>query len=154
MSAAGSLIDLIDEVVRLRGRVMAATSGFGSGSGLSSAQMTVVTAVVNARHPPTVPQIARSLGLSRQAIQRVADTLVDAGLLTLADNPDHQRAKLLVATDSARRAQGEADRLSRSWAERTIRGMATSDIDHATETLRELRTRIEADAARRRALVR
>jgi hypothetical protein len=30
--------------------------------------------------------------------------------------------------------------------------MPTSDIDHATETLRELRTRIEADAARRRAL--
>jgi DNA-binding MarR family transcriptional regulator len=152
MSGAGSLIDLIDEVVRLRGRVMAATSGFGESSGLSSAQMTVVTAVVNARRPPTVPQIARSLGLSRQAIQRVADTLVEAGLLSLADNPDHQRAKLLVATDRARRAQRDADRLSRSWAERVIRGMPTSDIDHATETLRELRTRIEADAARRRAL--
>jgi DNA-binding MarR family transcriptional regulator len=152
MADTDALIELIDEVVRLRGRLVAATASFGIGSGLTSAQMTVVTAVVNAQRPPTVPQIARSLGLSRQAVQRVADTLVDTALLTLADNPDHRRAKLLVATERARRAQADADRLSRSWANHVTRGLRTGDVTRATETLRVLRARIESEAEQHRAL--
>ncbi len=38
----------------------------------------------------TVPQAARRLGVTRQAVQRVANELVDDGLAELVANPDHR----------------------------------------------------------------
>ncbi len=45
--------------------------------------------------PDTVPNIARVKKVSRQHIQQLADALVDAGLATWKENPQHKRSKLL-----------------------------------------------------------
>lgn len=54
----------------------------------------------SAREPATVADIARSLGLQRQGVQRVADELVDEGLGRYEDNPRHKRSKLFIVTDA------------------------------------------------------
>ena len=40
------------------------------------------------------------MGLTRQAVQRIADLLVDRGLAEYRPNPDHRRAKLLACTEA------------------------------------------------------
>ena len=49
--------------------------------------------------PCTVPATARRLGLTRQGVQRVADDLLAARLLTASPNPDHARSPLLTLTN-------------------------------------------------------
>jgi DNA-binding MarR family transcriptional regulator len=75
------LAGLADEVLRLHGRLLAADSDLGAADGLTGAQVLVLTAVVNAGRPPTVPQIGRSLGHTGQSVQRIADALTARGLL-------------------------------------------------------------------------
>jgi DNA-binding MarR family transcriptional regulator len=46
---------------------------------------------------------AERLGTSRQAVQRLANDLVDDGLATFADNPRHRRSPLLHLTEEGQR---------------------------------------------------
>lgn len=49
--------------------------------------------------PRTVAQAARRLGTARQAVQRVANDLVQRGLLRAQANPDHRTSPLFALTD-------------------------------------------------------
>ncbi|GAB2964097.1 MarR family transcriptional regulator [Amycolatopsis acidiphila] len=141
---------LVDEVLRTQGRLLAATGDFGAEEGLTGAQLLVLTAVVNAERAPTVPQIGRSLGHTRQSVQRLADALLARGFLAAKDNPDHKRAPLLVPTEAGRAAHRRAHERSRPWAARVSAGIDPAELARAAETLRLLRTRLEADAAEQR----
>ncbi|HWF67111.1 MAG TPA: MarR family winged helix-turn-helix transcriptional regulator [Acidobacteriaceae bacterium] len=50
----------------------------------------------------TVPQIARRLGIARQAVQRVADLLVQDGLAKFAKNRAHARSPYLRLTQKGK----------------------------------------------------
>ena len=50
----------------------------------------------------TVPMAADRLGNSRQAVQRIANELVDVGLAAFVDNPRHRRSPFLQLTDAGR----------------------------------------------------
>jgi DNA-binding MarR family transcriptional regulator len=51
----------------------------------------------------TVPMAADRLGTSRQAVQRLANDLVDDGLAAFANNPRHRRSPLLHLTEEGQR---------------------------------------------------
>ncbi len=139
------LAGLVDEVLRCHGRLLTATADLGTEDGLTGAQLLVLTAVVRAERPPTVPQIGRSLGHSRQAVQRLVDALVERGLIETMDNPDHKRARLLVATADGEHAYARSNELSRDWTARITEGMDPAELTTATDVLRRLRHRLEAD---------
>jgi DNA-binding MarR family transcriptional regulator len=65
--------------------------------GQSQARWQVLSAV--SAEPRTVPQIARRLGVTRQAVQRLADILVREELATFEANPDHRGSPHLVPTE-------------------------------------------------------
>jgi len=50
----------------------------------------------------SVAEIARTLGITRQGVQRIADLLEADGLARYEENPDHVRAKHLVLTPRGR----------------------------------------------------
>jgi DNA-binding MarR family transcriptional regulator len=50
----------------------------------------------------TVPMTADRLGTSRQAVQRIANELVEDGLASFADNPRHRRSQFLRITSDGR----------------------------------------------------
>lgn len=54
--------------------------------------------------PATVPQVARSLWLPRQAVQRVVDSAAGLGYVELRTNPHHRRSRLVALTPAGRRA--------------------------------------------------
>ncbi len=91
----GCLVDAGNELVRP--------------AGLTTAWWQVLGALGYSSHPLPVSHIARNMGLTRQAVQRVVDLLVERGLVTMEANPHHQRAKLIVLTPAGRDALTEAE---------------------------------------------
>jgi DNA-binding MarR family transcriptional regulator len=116
---------------------------------ITGAQLLVLTAVVRADAPPTVPQIGRSLGHSRQAVQRLVDGLVERGLIETRDNPDHKRARRLVATARGGAPTRAATNAVAAGPPRVTEGMDPAELTAAADTLRRLRRRLEADGANR-----
>jgi DNA-binding MarR family transcriptional regulator len=143
------IADLTDEVLRLHGRLIA-NGDPGKAAGLTHAQALVLTAVVNAERPPTVPQIGRSLGHARQSVQRIADALVARGLVAAKENPDHKRAPLLIVTEAGRATHRRLEEHGEAWMARVTEGIDQDDIAAAARTLRAFRARLEADLAGRR----
>ncbi|MGW3405100.1 MarR family winged helix-turn-helix transcriptional regulator [Streptomyces zhihengii] len=91
-------------VFRLNGEFVSVSDGIAREAGLTAARWQVLGAVVRA--PATVAGIARTMGITRQSVQRIADVLVGQGLAAYGDNPAHRRAKLLRATGAGREAVG------------------------------------------------
>lgn len=97
----------------------------------------------------TVPQIARSKGVTRQHIQVLADKLATSGLTSTRDNPGDRRSPLLVLTK-----QGEAilermrQRESGIFTELS-RALREGDLDATLTTLDALRTYLDKKLARK-----
>src|SRR5580692_5638576 len=105
---ADALTQLIIETFRLNGRLLAAGDALVADLGLSSARWQVIGAVGLAAAPLPVAQIARNMGLTRQAVQRVVNDLGRMGLVRHAPNPHHRRAKLVLLTAAGRAAYAAA----------------------------------------------
>jgi DNA-binding MarR family transcriptional regulator len=89
-------------VFRLNGQFLSVAEELARPSGLTAAWWQVLGAVLGG--PLPVSGIARSMGITRQSVQRIADLLVDRGLAEYAPNPAHRRAKLLRPTAQGRAA--------------------------------------------------
>ena len=87
------------------------------------------------------------MGLTRQAVQRVANDLAKEGLVAFAENPDHKRAKLVSTTDSGAAVLAEVQRRQIAWSNRLSRGLTPAAVEQAQAVLRELRERLDAERA-------
>lgn len=110
------LNDLALKVFRLNGRLLNAADRLTEGSGLTAARWQVLGAVLH--EPLTVAAAARSMGLARQSVQRLANVLVEEGLCEFLPNPAHQRAKLLAPTDRGWKAIDQIRPGVIAWARR------------------------------------
>ena len=138
------LILLIDEIVRLKGRLQSVFADASAAMGLSPLESMVLTAVVESQTPPTVSQIGRSLGHPRQVVQRAANSLMAAKLLAAAPNPHHKRAQLLQATVAGRKSYRDAETLGKRAANSLVRDLDLADCERLARDLHELRSKIEA----------
>lgn len=145
ITPAGELVaTLIDEVLRLRGRVLSATRELNEQRGLSShSQGMLLTAVVRAVEAPTVARIARSLGFTRQSVQRTANELAEGGLIRFEDNPHHKRAKQLVATPAGLATYARTDDVRGQWVDQIGDVIDPADLEQAIATLRRIRRHME-----------
>lgn len=115
--------------------------------GLTSARWKVLGALVaGAGRPMTVPQIARSMGQTRQAVQRLANEMVEAGFLSWQDNPDHKRAKLLIITEQGQEVFKNLWERQVPWANELGRQASFADLQTTWEVLCKLSTALERDA--------
>ncbi|MBH2074469.1 MAG: MarR family transcriptional regulator [Pseudomonadales bacterium] len=138
----GRLGELVDEVLRLHGRVMSVKRPSVLGG---PGQTFVLASVVLAAEPPTVARIARSLGYTRQAIQRLADILAAQGYVSYEDNPHHKTSKQLVATALGRQVYAQVNQESAEWTERISQGLDVAALDQTLEVLRQVRHNLEQD---------
>lgn len=144
-AVADRVTELILETFRLNGRLLAAGDRLTGDLGLTSARWQVMGAVEMAAEPLSVAQIARSMGLTRQAVQRVANDLAAEGLVAYAENPQHRRAKLVRMTGQGEAVLKAVQRRQADWANRLSDGLAAKSIDQALATLAALRERLDAD---------
>jgi DNA-binding MarR family transcriptional regulator len=130
-----TVADLIVSVFRLNGALIDTGNRLVADIGLTSAWWQVLGALDLSPVPLPVAHIARNMGLSRQAVQRVADLLAEKGLVRFAVNPHHQRAKLVVLTAQGRAAVKDAEKRQRPWARDLMAGLSLERIATALDVL-------------------
>ena len=101
--------DLVIAVFATNGCLVDAGNALVRLVGLTTAWWQVLGALGYSPSPLPVAHIARNMGLTRQAVQRVVDLLVARGFVSLQTNPHHQRAKLVVLTPAGRAALAAAE---------------------------------------------
>lgn len=138
------LTELIFEVFRLHGELIAMGDRMVAPIDLTSARWQVLGSIDEAGQPLTVPMIARHLGVTRQAVQRVVRDLEAHGLVRLSDNPHHKTAKLVELTEQGQRAVAEADRIFTGWANAATRDLDTGKLAEARDLLAWLRAHCQA----------
>lgn len=141
--AGDALTDLILETFRLNGRLLAAGDQLVGEFGLTSARWQVLGAISLSAVPLSVAQIARNMGLSRQAVQRLANEMERDGLVCFAPNPHHQRAKLILLTPQGEAAYAAAKARQNPWAITLAEELSIDEIEAATLLLRRIRQRLE-----------
>lgn len=86
----------------------------------------------------TVPQIARRLGVTRQAVQRVADQLARSGHISRTANPRHGTSPVLQLTPLGGQTLHELWEASDSPRAEMLHDVHTSDLHAAASTLGEV----------------
>src|SRR5471032_2740898 len=135
---ADALSGLIVELFRINGRLLAAGDRLVADLGLTSARSQVIGAIALAGQPQTVPGIARTMGLTRQAVQRLINELMADGLVEARVNPNHRRARLFSLTDAGAAALAAATARQAPWAEALGVGQTVPEIRAAEAVLRAL----------------
>ncbi len=146
-SAAAAVTALILEIFRTNGALLAAGDRLVAGCGLTSARWQVLGAL--AAEPLPVAHIARTMGLSRQGVQRTVNDLVRGGLAAFAENPHHRRAKLVGLTETGRAAYAAATARQIPWAEALARDLDPAAIEAARRLVREIGARAAEPIERR-----
>ena len=136
--AAEALTDLVFDTFRVHGRLIAFGDELVRRHGLTSARWQVLGTIGLAGQDLTVPMIARHLGLSRQAVQRVANELARDGFVKFAVNPHHKRAKLVRHTKKGRAAYVAADRDWTEWANAVAKRLDRRAIEASRAVLQSL----------------
>jgi DNA-binding MarR family transcriptional regulator len=143
MTAQNTITDFVLETFRLNGRLLVSGDALVADLGLTSARWQVIGAIALSPVPLSVAQIARNMGLTRQAVQRMANEMAADGLLRFAPNPHHQRAKLVVLTAAGKSAFAAAMKRQGAWASDLGAGLDPRKIAAAAATLRSIRQRLD-----------
>jgi|SRR5665213_2351721 len=133
---------IIADIYELAGRLRARGDRIAGAIGQSQARWQVLSAASGP--PATVPRIARRLGLSRQAIQRIADLLVDDGLAAFTVNPDHKASPHLMLTRAGREALARLTKTARAAHEELAASLDAVDLPALRGNLRALLAALDA----------
>jgi DNA-binding MarR family transcriptional regulator len=123
-------------VFRLNGQFLDLAEQLARPAGITAAWWQVLGAVIDG--PLTVSDIGRSMGISRQAVQRIADLLVGKGLAEYHDNPAHRRAKLVALTDAGRAANAAISPQHAQAAARLVSAMGAEELANAVAAMTKL----------------
>lgn len=145
--APDALTDLILEIFRVNGRLIAAGDELVAPLGLTSARWQVLGAVALAPEPLSVADLARSMGLARQSVQRIVNELTAGRIVRLVDNPRHRRARRVVFTARGEALYAAARKHQAPWVRALAAGLDAARIAQSAELLRALRARLERNAA-------
>ena len=142
--AGDAFSGLVVRLFRLNGLIAAEGEMLARPAGQTSARWQVLAMIEEA--PLTVAQIARTLGLARQSVQRIADALEGAGLIRYEDNPRHRRARLATLTEEGRATLATIQAAQRPWADALGAAVGERDLRRAVTVLDRL---LEVMAPRR-----
>jgi len=144
---AEALTELMLEVFRVNGRLLTSGDRLVADIGLTSARWQVLGAIALAGNRLPVAHVARNMGLTRQAVQRVVNELAAAGLVDFAPNPYHRRAHLVVLTASGSDAYRAAMDRQAPWARQLAQALDKDEIRLAARVLRSVVQQLEASSA-------
>ena len=136
--------EVILSTFRANGLLLAAGDRLAAEHGLTSARWQVLGAIALAQRPLTVPQIARRMGLTRQAVHTTVSRLVADGLVELMQNADHRRSQLVSVTDLGRAKYRAIDEAQAALVNQLAAGLRRSELETTARVLGELSKRLEA----------
>lgn len=138
------ITDIILETFKLNGLLISAGDQLTKEFGLTSARWKILGALSNEAKALTVPDIARKMGQSRQAVQRLANEMIKDGLLETQSNPHHERAKLLLLTDNGEDIFRQIMKKQKVWVNSIAKEINETDLESVASTLKELNDHLGA----------
>lgn len=125
-------------VFKLNGQLIEWGNRFSLPHGLTSARWQGLGAIALALQPQTIPQIAATMGLTRQGVLKQINLLVAEGLVEPHPNPTHKRSPLYSLT---RKGQATYDAVMQRWqshVQEMVAGFHAGDLDAAIRVLSAL----------------
>jgi DNA-binding MarR family transcriptional regulator len=104
------IASLVADVYELAGLFRRSGEAIAAREGQTQARWQFLSVIAD--DPLTVPQAARRLGVTRQAVQRVVNELLDDGLVEPEANPDHRTSSLMTLTGSGRQVLARINKLA------------------------------------------
>ena len=144
-AAATAFSELVIEVFRVNGLALEAGDELARPAGLTSARWQVLGVVDHG--PAPVSNVARTMGLTRQSVQQIADALERDGFVEYVDNPHHRTARLIAMTAAGREALRQVEARHAAWADRLGKRLDLSSLFAAVDALREARRALEEEAS-------
>jgi len=135
--------EIVLEVFKVSGLFNAEGDRLTKEYGLSSARWKILGAIETAQIPLTVPQIARQMGQSRQAVLRVVNNMRQDGLLVLQHNPEHKRAKLVSLTTFGKETYLKLEKKQIPWAKACSRNVDEKEMEIALSVLQQIAHSLE-----------
>lgn len=129
-------------VFKLNGRFLDVAEALARPVGLTAAHWQVLGAVLRA--PLPVAGIAREMGITRQAVQRIADILAENGMVEYLPNPAHRRAKLVAPTEEGREAVRRIGPAHAAFADRLCEALGDARAAEAHRILEALSNTLDA----------
>jgi len=131
-------LDLVLSIFRLNGQLIAEGDAMTEQLGLTHARWKVIGAIALSSAGLTVPGIARVLGQSRQAVQRITDVMVEDGLIEYTNNPKHKRSVLVTLTDQGKDVYNSLREVQDPWAIEATEDVPVEELETALRLVRRL----------------
>lgn len=132
---AQRLTELILSIFQLNGALVDWGDTFSTPAGLTSARWQMLGALALAGQPLTAPQIAASMGVTRQGAQKQLNLLAQSGLVEPRDNPQHKRSPLFALTPQGQQAYASVDKRWRDHAVQTASAFSSAELDVTARVL-------------------
>lgn len=131
-------LDLVLSIFRLNGLLISEGDAMSSKLGLTHARWKVIGAIALSNAGLTVPGIARVLGQSRQAVQRITDVMVEDGLLKYQSNPKHKRSVLVTLSGKGKDVYNMLREVQDPWAIAATEDIPIEELETALRLVRRL----------------
>ena len=141
-----SIALLVADVYEAAGALRRFGETTAAGEGQTQARSQLLSVV--SERPLTVPQAARRLGISRQAVQRVADDVVEEGLVSFQPNPNTEVRPWSNSPNPAGRSSTTINERAQKNHRDLKRLLADPDIEIARQVLHALTDHAHGSATR------
>ena len=131
-------LDLVLSIFRLNGLLIAEGDALTEKLGLTHARWKVIGAIALSSAGLTVPGVARVLGQSRQAVQRITDVMVVDGLLAYQRNPKHKRSVLITLTEEGNHVYNMLREQQDPWVIENTQEIPIEELDQTLRLIRRL----------------
>ena len=131
-------LDLVLSIFRLNGLLIAEGDAMTEKLGLTHARWKVIGAVALSQNGLTVPGIARVLGQSRQAVQRITDVMSSDGLLEYSSNPKHKRSVLVLLSEQGKEVYNTLREVQDPWAIDATGEIPAEELETALRLIQRL----------------
>lgn len=142
MAAAEAMFDILSEMLPVYARIKAIGTRDWTGSGPHPGVRFSFLRLLKIEGPMTVPQVARSRGVARQQIQKLANTLADEGLIEFVNNPEHRRSKLLCLLPAGEEVLTDGEKDVKDIAKGLSVGMDPGELATTAQVLSDLYVRL------------
>ena len=131
-------LDLVLSILRLNGLLIAEGDAMTDKLGLTHARWKVIGAIALSTNGLTVPGIAKVLGQSRQAVQRITDVMIEDGILEYQNNPKHKRSVLVTLSEQGKEIYSTLREIQDPWANNVTEEIPVEELETALRLVRRL----------------
>ena len=131
-------LDLVLSILRLNGLLIAEGDAMTENLGLTHARWKVIGAIALSTNGLTVPGIAKVLGQSRQAVQRITDVMMEDGILEYQNNPKHKRSVLVTLGEQGKEIYSTLREIQDPWANNVTEEIPVEELETALRLVRRL----------------